>query len=268
LILVYGDLGERISGPAIRGWEIAKGLASRHLVTAAVHGATESTLDGIRIVPLTRLWVAREALRHDAVVASSVPPYVMALKAFRKLLVVSDQYDPVDLELGTLDEDSKAAADARAAREVRLLQLAESDVLVCAAEAQRRRLEAELRVIGRRPPVMALVPFGLPEPPPPPVHRPLRERFPQIRDGDKVVLWWGSIWRWLDAPTALRTFEPLAETRPDLKLVLTAGRPPRAEHSRLSAAEEARRLALSMGLLDRTVFFLDDWSRTRSGTSI
>jgi glycosyltransferase involved in cell wall biosynthesis len=103
------------------------------------------------------------------------------------------------------------------------------------------------------------VPFGIDEGSPPSAGSPLRDRFPQIEAGDSVVLWWGSLWRWLDAETAIRAVASLAGSRPDVKLVFTAGRAPNGDAERHSVLVEARALAAELGVLDRSVLFLDEW---------
>jgi glycosyltransferase involved in cell wall biosynthesis len=141
------------------------------------------------------------------------------------------------------------------------MQLRNADVILCAVEPQRERLEAALDALGpirRRPPV-EVVAFGLPEDPPPSFERPMRERFPQIGADDVVVLWWGNVWRWFDAPTALQAFARLAARRGDVRLVFTAGKHPRRDWPVLDASDQARDLAAEMGLLGESVFFLDDW---------
>lgn len=73
------------------------------------------------------------------------------------------------------------------------------------------------------------------------------------------MLWWGSVWRWLDAGTAIEAIGRLAATRPDVRFVITAGKPPNAATDPLNVTDEARDLARRTGLLDRNVFFLDAW---------
>ena len=82
---------------------------------------------------------------------------------------------------------------------------------------------------------------------------------PAIGAEDRIVLWWGSLWRWLDAETAIRAFAEVSASRPELKLVFTSGRPPNGRVERHSVVGEARELARRLGLLDRTVFFFDEW---------
>ncbi len=74
------------------------------------------------------------------------------------------------------------------------------------------------------------------------------------------MLWWGSVWRWLDAETPVRAFARIAGERTDVKLVITAGRSPnKSAASAFDATAEIRALAGELGVLGRTVLFLDEW---------
>jgi glycosyltransferase involved in cell wall biosynthesis len=261
LMMVPGDVGTHMSGPAIRGWQLARALAPRFEVTAAVEGTLPDEPEpGVRAVPATRGRLLRETLRHDAIVGACLPPYALAAARVRNTITVADHYDPVELELGTIADSGDRRV--RAVRAVRRLQHRHVDVVVCAGASQRRLLTDELSAVGRTgtsAPDVAIVPFGLAEPPARTGARPLRERFPQIAESDRIVLWWGKIWSWFDAETAIRAFAPLADSRPDLKLVLTTGPAPDATTEAYSADAGARRLAAELGLLNRSVFFLEEW---------
>ncbi len=287
LVLVPGGLSGRMSGPEMRAWELARVLAAEHAVTAAVQEVgVEGERDGVRLVSWSRRRLVREALRSDAVLSHCLPPYLLALKARRPLIAITDQYDPIELELATLADGRYARRELRSATAIRRLQLTHADLVLCAGERQRDALRGELAALGRRcEPVV--VPFGIgPDPPAPPrvapsaslasaardraraaasaasartaAPGPLRVRF-GLGARDTIVLWWGSVWRWFDAPTAIRAAALAAERRPGLRLVITAGRPQRAELARFAATEEARTLAAELGLLDRVVSFVDDW---------
>ncbi len=260
LVLVPGELGERLSGPEIRAWQFACALTADHDVTAVIKARAGGQRDGVRLVPWSRRRLVYEALRHDIVISHCLPPFLLALKSLCRLVAVSDQYDPLELELATLGAGRFKASELWAARAVRELQLRYADVVLCAAAPQRDALRSaseSLRVEGAADPIV--VPFGIPADPGPGTARPLREHFPQIAQGDIVVLWWGSVWRWLDAETAIRAFERMAAARPDVKLVITAGRSAKPDVERMAATEQARDLARSLGLLGQTVLFLDDW---------
>ncbi len=258
LILVPGRLGERLSGPEIRAVRLGQALATEHRVTLMAPSAERDEHEGLAVVPFSRRRLLREARRHDALMASTVPPFALALKRSLGIVAISDQYDPVEIELGTL---AKGARRARAtARAARRLQLRSADLVLCAGERQRQLLEAEIESFGNagRPPLRN-VPFGIDGELPLGEGHPLRDRFGQIGEGDKVVLWWGSLWRWLDAETAIRAVASLADSRPDVKLVFTAGRPPNGDAERHSVLAEAKDLAAELGVLDRSVLFLEEW---------
>jgi glycosyltransferase involved in cell wall biosynthesis len=258
LVLVPGTLGERLSGPEIRAVRLAQALSAENRVTLMAPCAERGEHGGLAVVPFSRRRLLREASRHDVVMASTVPPFALALKRSLRIVAISDQYDPVELELGTLGEGAhRARATARAARR---LQLRSADLVLCAGQRQRELLEAEIETCEAvvRPP-LCTVPFGIDGELPRGEGHPLRDHFSQIGEGDKVVLWWGSLWRWLDAETAIRAVASLAASRPDVKLVFTAGRPPNGDAERHSVLEEAKALARELGVLDRSVLFLDEW---------
>jgi glycosyltransferase involved in cell wall biosynthesis len=258
LVLLQGELGERVSGPEIRGWEIAKALSERHLVTVAAGAATVGLRDGLRVIPSTPRRLIQEARRHDAVIAPSLPPYLLAALHNSPTLAIADLYDPVALEIAGVATRN----DLAVLRTHRRVQLKFADIILCASGPQRDQLVGELKQLGTDHdpvPQVQVLPFGIPPKPTPSRRSPLRDSLPGIEPGDKLVLWWGSIWRWLDAETAVRVFERLAYERPDVKLVFTAGRSPRPEAREYSTTESVRALAESLGLLGRTVFFLDDW---------
>jgi glycosyltransferase involved in cell wall biosynthesis len=258
LILVPGRLGERLSGPEIRAVRLGQALSAEHRVTLMAPSAEGDEHEGLAVVPFSRRRLLREARCHDVLIASTVPPFALALKRSLRIVAISDQYDPVELELGTLDKGAKRArATARAARR---LQLRSADLVLCAGRRQGELLEAEIETFGdaRRPPLRN-VPFGIDGELPLGDGHPLREHFDQIGAEDKIVLWWGSLWRWLDAETAIRAVASLAGSRPDIKLVFTAGRPPNGDAERHSALTEAKALAAELDVLDRTVLFLEEW---------
>jgi glycosyltransferase involved in cell wall biosynthesis len=267
LVLVPGALGERLTGPEIRAWEFAKALSIDYEVTVAAHcDATER--DGISVVPSSRRHLLREATRHDAVLSACLPPYLLALKQLHGFLAISDQYDPLDMEMATLAAGRLRDREVRSRAAMRALQLCNADVVLCAAERQRANLISTARSLdhgrsrtGRSRTLDPVVlPFGIPDPPPASERRPLHEHFPQLADTDTLVLWWGNVWRWLDAETPVRAFARMAASRSDIKLVITAGKPPNKSVERaFDATEEIRALADELDVLGRTVLFFDEW---------
>jgi glycosyltransferase involved in cell wall biosynthesis len=263
LVLVPGALGERLSGPEIRAWEFAKALSKQYEVTVAANRAADGERDGIAVVASSRRRLLREAAGYDAILSACLPPYLLALKPLYGFLAITDQYDPHEHELATLEAGRHRERALRSRVAIQALQLRHADLVLCAAESQRTELVRTTRSLlrpGSRPRDPVVVPFGIPDAPPPSARRPLHERFPQLADSDTLVLWWGSVWRWLDAETPVRAFAAMAASRPDVKLVITAGRPPNKSAERLfDATNEVRALAGELGVLGRTVLFFDEW---------
>jgi glycosyltransferase involved in cell wall biosynthesis len=263
-VLVYatGPLGDRLAGPEIRALQHANALRSDYEVTLMAQRPNRTERDGFPVVPWSRERLVREARRNDVIVSPCLPPYLLMAKRLLGFAAISDKYDPYEVELVALDNE-------RHDRELRLhslaltIDLSCADMVLCAAEQQRENLIAAASKMDRSDRTRRLepvvVPFGIPDPPPASSQRPLRDRFPQIAHDDTVVLWWGAVWKWLDAETPIRAFAHIASSRPDLKLVVTAGAPPSANNQRFEAVHEARELARALGVLDKTVLFLDEW---------
>jgi hypothetical protein len=261
LVIIQGEPGDKPAGPEIRGWEVAKAFASEHDVTVIANVAAEQEREGIRIVPRSRRRLVREAMRHDVVVGPLLPPYLLMAMAGRMRVRVADLYDPVDLELSTLGKGWRVRRLTVQRRKLRQLQLRSADVVVCANDPQRERAVADLVGVRRRDggPTLTTAGMGLPAAPPSLDAHPLRDHFDGIGQHDPLVLWWGSVWRWLDAGTAIRAVERLAVRRPDVRFVITVGPPPNELTATLNAADEARALARERGLEGKHVFFLEEW---------
>lgn len=193
-----------------------------------------------------------------------MPPSLSTRSApVHSFTTVADLYDPHEQELATLQAGRGRERELRARAAIQALQLRHADVVLCAGEHQRTELLRSSRELfgpSARLPDPAVVPFGIPDPPPDSGRRPLRECFPQIAKDDTLVLWWGSVWRWLDAETPVRALARMADDRPDIKLVITAGSPPnKSAGARFDATGEIRALAQDLGVLGRSVFFYDQW---------
>jgi glycosyltransferase involved in cell wall biosynthesis len=264
LVGILGGAGAQVAGPEIRGWALARALSEHHDVTVALHDPPSDERDGIRLVPFQRRTLIREARRHDAVIAPILPPYLFAALRNTPTVTVSDQYDPIHLELAVFREDHKGIGRViDSQRMIRDVQLRFADIVSCAGERQRELLQGDIDALaGPRatPPAVVNVPFGLPPAPAQSSDHPLRAHFPEIGPDDPVVLWWGKVWKWFDAASAIKAFAIVARQRPDARMVISAGKAPTARFDRSERTEDARELARELGLLGRNVFFLDEWT--------
>ena len=203
LVVVNGGIGARVTGPEIRGWAMARALAERHDVTVAIHDPpARLAATGLASSRSRAASLIREARRHDAVVAPVIPPYLFAALRGSRTIMVSDQYDPIWLELSIFTEQPGIS---------RVIRAQKHDPRRAAALRRHRRLrrrrQRELlrsrpgRRSDARPAAHRRnVPFGSRAVPPAAAEAARCGRaFPQIGANDPVVLWWGKVWKWFDA---------------------------------------------------------------------
>ncbi len=265
-----------MAGPGIRYWEMARALARQQPVTLLA----PQPIDLAAAPPLACgrfVWGDRTSLAGALAAADVVIANGLLLHAFPELAsieqpLVLDLYDPIMLENFELFRAAPAAqraAQHEQDRSLLLRQLAAGSLLLCATERQRDLYIGALMAIGRITPELAdadpqlrglidVVGFGLPEEPPARQQPVLRGVLPGIGRDDLLLLWTGGLWDWLDPLTLIYAVAQAAAQVPHLRLVFLAGQHPgAAQPMRVPAA--ARALANDLGLLDRHVFFYDQW---------
>lgn len=273
LVLSPEPAGERMAGPAIRATELARALAAEHDVTLAAPEPSRAP-EELRLLEAgyEQLDVLLSAAsRHDVVVAQELPPTLLGRLARGRTRIVLDLYNPVVVEV----LEAVAARPARAQRRIQsliaarsLAQLAAADFVVCASERQRDLWLGGMALSGvieleayRRDPTLRslidVVPFGIPaEPPRPAGVSPLRAAFPAIGQEDRVLLWGGGLWGWLDPEIAIRATAGLERTH---LVVMGAARPGPARTGQEPFAERAVEMARREGLEGECVHFNKGW---------
>jgi glycosyltransferase involved in cell wall biosynthesis len=277
LLICADPVGEEMAGLGIRCWELARTLSAVATVTVAHGGREQREAEGIRTIPFRPH--APGELRTlieqaDTVIAHPQWPLVDRWLKRSSARVVIDLYCPETLE--TLELTAGGARLQRRQLTATTLDrlhaaLRTGHNFVCASESQRDLwlgTMLALRLIGPElydvdpslRETIDLVPFGAPREPPraPSRERPgPRETIAGVDADSELVLWNGGIWRWLDAPTAIRAVAELAPRRPHLRLVFMGGAP---EHpAAAQSTREARVLAEQLGLLGTVVHFHESW---------
>jgi glycosyltransferase involved in cell wall biosynthesis len=265
LVISAEPIGERMAGPAIRAAEIARVLETRHRVT--VMAPAFDDLDA----------VIDAAGQHDVLVAQELPPTLTSRLARMPVRVVLDLYNPIVMEVLEAVVGERPRVQRRIQELVgmrALAQCAVADFIVCASERQRDLWLGAMAVNGlidleayRSDPTLRslidVVPFGLPdEPPPVPSGEPvLKGAWPGIAPDDRVLLWAGGIWGWLDPSVPIRAVKLLeSESGPRTHLVfLGTGRPGLERTSQSAYPDQAREVARSEGVADRLVHFKEGW---------
>lgn len=269
LFLSWDRVGEQMAGSAIRALELARALGRSGLdvVLAAPEGSVLPADAPLRLETFTPgASLARTVAAADAVVVSG---RVELMTAVKKPLVV-DLYDP--FVLSNLDFYGEAFNRSRGRSLLSLRWLSHhletGDFFLCASERQRSFWLGMLAAAGRVNYVnykddrelrrlLAIVPFGVPDAPPEPGAPVVKGVVPGIGEHDRVVLWAGGMWNWVDPLTLVRATALLRERRPEVKTLILGTRHPNPEIGEMEIARRARALAEELGMLGAGVSFVD-----------
>jgi len=288
LIISPAEIREQMAGPGIRYWEFAKALSKVTKVTLAIpnesglshpdfevrsYHATSPDyralggFEGIDCAELVQLAAEHQTIVIQGFVLYKCPELIGAMSRLGKYLAV-DLYGPVALEtlerhLG--DTSSEAVKEYLKAVMVLNEEIRLGDFFFCACEKQRDYWLGRLEALGRVNPhtymqdrsarrLIDVVPFGLPSAPP--VHRRqvLKGVHPQVKPSDKVLVWLGGIWNWLDPLTLIRAMKRVVEQHDDVKLFFLSGSP-RVGSSLMEMHQRAVELSRELGLYGKNVFF-------------
>lgn len=278
LLISHDVVGASMAGPGIRYYHLARVLSQHVETTLAVPDGVADTLAGVDFEVVRYRdgdWNTLRPHVEDAQtcifpgdIAASFPEL-----AESDACLVIDGYDPLLAEWlaipAALDEQGHLAAWQD--RMVRLnRQYAIGDFFLCASERQRDWWLGLLEANGRINPathgadpslrkLVDVVAYGLPQETP--VHS--RQVVKGIWDGiaadDKLLVWGGGLWPWLDAATAIRAMAIVRERRQGVRLIFPGTRHPNPiMHGMPTRLPETKQLAGELGLTGEYVFF-GDW---------
>ncbi|HLI28668.1 MAG TPA: glycosyltransferase [Chloroflexota bacterium] len=274
-LLVAGDpVGARMAGPGVRCWELARALARQGIpLVLAVPNTDPPAGEGFRVVsyaerPERLVSLARRA--RALIVQGFLLHKAPALATLDVPLVV-DLYDPFILEnLHLFARDRLPLREALHREHLAVLnaQLRAGDFFLCASERQRDFWLGMLVANHRLNPrtydadptlrrLIDVVPFGLPAEPPQAPRAVLKGVLPGVAATDRVLLWGGGLWEWFDPLTLLEAMVAIEAARPDVRLVFLGTRHPNPALPVNAMAERTHARARALGLLGRSVFFLD-----------
>jgi hypothetical protein len=271
LIVCNDAIADKMSGPAIRAWELAKALAKSVPVLVAVPEASSKTADGVTVA----VYDDGDALRDLAQSADVVVIQGYTLRRYPFLgdlpaILVADLYDPwlfenLELRREHVDADRELADDASVINEL----VDRGDFFICASERQRDywlgmlagRGRLEAGVYERDPSLRSLidvVPFGLPERPPRATAPVLKGVHPQVAADDLVVLWGGGTWSWFDPLSVIDAFARILPQVPNAKLYFLGTQLQSPNVARMAMADRVVQRAEELGLAGTSVLF-GDW---------
>jgi hypothetical protein len=279
LLISNSAIGPLMSGPGIRYWEFARALSAvgdlipTLVTTPGVTARAPGDESPFRVLTaaaerdLYRLASGADVIVAPGAVVSLMP----GLRRSDRPLVL-DLYIPLLLEELQRTRSESMAEQAlvfeRLRREL-VTQVLCADFMLCASEKQRDFWLGALSALGRVNPfthgddptlrrLIDVVPFGLPARPPSHTRQVLKGIVPGIRSDDKVLLWGGGIWDWLDTETLLQAMARIGAARSDIKLFFMGVKHADQQESGRLGVQRTLALADELGATGDTVFF-NDW---------
>ncbi|RZQ62712.1 glycosyltransferase [Amycolatopsis suaedae] len=276
LVLTGDAITERMAGPAIRAWNMAATLSGEHEVRlVTVNPVADPPPAPFSVSAARRRDLTEPVAWADIVILQGhvleMAPELKARDSAK--IVVCDLYDPMHLELleqGKGVPDDRRAADLEGVTKVLVNQVERGDFFLCASERQRLFWLGHLTALGRLTPqlydadpttqsLLAVVPFGLGAEPPRRTGPGLRANVAGIAQTDHVIIWAGGVYSWFDPLTLVRAVDLLRERRGDVRLVFLGMKHPNPEVTEMDIGARTIRLADSLGLTGKHVFFNEQW---------
>ena len=265
-------ISDRMAGPAIRVVELARALSHDVDVAIATCAPKSGDYGGLRVFnfdesePDSLIEIIRNF--DSIIIQGHIRQFLEVIHKYSGAIVV-DLYNPFQFE--SLEMFSDRPMGER--QNIDLMNYDElnaaaffGDFYICASEKQRDMWVGYLSARGRINPLtydddcsgrklIDVVAFGLPQQPPVHRNKTMKGVINGIGVNDKVVLWGGGIWNWLDPLTPVRAVEKIAKEHPEVKLVFLGRRHPDVRMPEMRVAHEAENYCREKGLLDSTVFF-------------
>ena len=276
-ILIVSDdiVDSNMGGVGVRNWELSHTLASHCDVTLAIPNNTQLTSEPVEIITYARDGQDLRTIAQyvDVILVQGFvlhfQPYLAELQ--RPLAV--DLYVPSLLESLVWHDNAQWDTWIPEYEEYLRVQhelLSHGDFFFCASERQRDYwlgwLHAQKRInphTYRQDPTLRslieVVPFGIPREPIPSYPPVLKGKHPKIRISDKVILWSGGLWDWLDPLSLIRAVAQLVPQHPEIKLYFMGTSHPNPVVSGMSMPVQSRKLSEELGLLDKNIFF-GEWT--------
>jgi glycosyltransferase involved in cell wall biosynthesis/uncharacterized protein (UPF0335 family) len=275
--IISSDIvGKKMAGPGIRFYEFSKVLSGFMDVTLHTPNKVDIEIEGFR-TKRYNLKNPDSLMRNidDAemiLIQGHLLYYFPMLKNFPGKIIV-DLYNPFNLESLEMFSDRDIAERLRIDynnNNLIKLQLAIGDYFICASEKQRDYWTGMLSAMGRINTYnydkdytfrdfIDIVPFGIPSEPPVKSGFAARSIIPGIKEDDKLVLWGGGIWNWLDPITVIKAMWEVSRTRDDIKLIFMGVKHPDPRLPEMRKCLDAIKLSRELGLYNDKIFF-NEWT--------
>ncbi len=270
ILLISDDIiGSAVAGPGQRYIELARALSKKHDVTLIAGPGSGASKENFRILTMPIFWdlnlgvkikIPNPALRKEFNKFDFIINQGWTLLAFGppkvRGKIILDLYCPWFLENLEAARLNKAGYNSNQLPSLKKM-IKCGDFFICANERQKDLYLGFILEAKKIDTSIETVPTGISSTPPTHTRKALKGVIPGISQTDKVVLWWGGIWDWLDPETAIKALAQAVKTRKDLRLVFFGIKHP--HHPLHTLAQKSIQLARELDLYEKSVFFIQQW---------
>ena len=266
-IISYDIVGKKMAGPGIRFYEFSRVLSKFMDVTLHTPNKVDIEIEGVKLrhYNINNFNSLARSIENAEIILiqGHILYYFPFLKNFSGKIIV-DLYNPFNLESLEMFKDSDIAERLRIDKNnshIIKLQLAIGDFFICASEKQRDYWAGMLSAVGRINPfsydadttlrnLIDVVPFGIPSDPPKRSGESINSIIPNIKEGDKILLWGGGIWNWLDPISAIKALWETARDRDDIKLLFMGIKHPDPKLPEMKKCLDSIKLSKELGIYE------------------
>jgi glycosyltransferase involved in cell wall biosynthesis len=280
LIISHDKVGRSMAGPGIRYHQMATLLSKHHDVTLAVFnpayiadiGPTPYKTIDINVSKFTN-----DFSNFDVIVALWLSDEMIEYAKSKNIVLIFDLYAPVpveDLVQRVFGDKCTPESDYDYAQMIRNYQhfVNNADYILTSNLNQQDFWMGYAFSSGKISPssqyskamdsYFGVCPMGIDieEVRNKKINDLLSKKIPQLKKRDFVIVWTGGIWDWFDAKTPIDAINILEKSGLDnIKLVFLGTKHPNDDVPAMAETEVARQHAKKLGLIDKSVFFLDGW---------
>ncbi len=280
LIISNDYIGKKMAGPGIRYWEFAKQISKNHNVTLAIPNDIDKDMKlyGVDIKKYSLSEpgnIIEQAINSDIILIHGyILENIPMLKEISKhKVLIVDIYDPFVIENLEIHRKKSFAQRSEIHNhdlKVQIEQLKLGDYFICASERQKDFWIGMLSSLNKVNPqeydissklekLIGLVPFGISKEEPKKNREAMKEKIPNLKEDDKILIWGGGVWNWFDPLTLIKAVHILSKERDDIKLFFMGVKHPNPAVPEMEMTNRAIELAEELGLKNKQVFFNMDW---------
>lgn len=273
ILITHDVVGEKMAGPAIRYWEMAKVLAKSHQVVLFCSKDSRFTPHPSFEIHHLNFSLFTKCLKGaQAIVGQCLSPSMILHAKKNNVRVVLDAYAPEFIEHWEIfrdlpDETYNNVLNQTIANN--LFYFSHADHIICANERQKALwlgvLAGRNKIIPSRYKennklnnLISIIPFGISSEPPVKNGPGLATQL-GLPASSKVILWGGGVWNWFDPLTLIKSINLLGKKRSDIHLIFMGIKHPNDTIPEMQMTKEAIQLAKHLKLEGKHVHFNFGW---------